>query len=75
MKNSTKLSILLFTLVVLAGTIITTFVYFSNLKTLDTQIKTRLENHAIQLMDKISRNLGKTKHSVVNRHRIPKYMI
>ena len=57
MKYSTKLSILLFTLVVLAGTIITTFVYFSNLKTLDTQIKTRLENHAIQLMDKISRNL------------------
>jgi PAS domain S-box-containing protein len=57
MKFRTKLT-LLFVAIALFLTIIgTLFIYYSNLKILETQVKNRLEDDAFHIMDKIDRML------------------
>ena len=57
MKFFTKLMLLAFTIIVITGTTIYYFVYTSNIKTLEAEIKDRLEDQAFHIMDKIDRVL------------------
>ncbi len=57
MKFAVKLTVLLLVFVVLFGTIISYFVYVSNLKTLEKEITGRLEDDAYHAIDNIDRNL------------------
>ena len=57
MKFSTKLTVFILAIVSITGIGITVFVYTSNLKMLEKEIIERLEELAIDVMDKIDRNL------------------